>query len=156
MSTQLPPPSRLLKQQVKPTMMRSAISKLKSQGLQPQDVKVDQRSGRVGKAINQKRVVEIYKLYQKRLVQSNALDFDDIILVALRLLQQDSGGVFIIFLFPWCCTGLLFPASVGLGWFWVSWIFFLEDVLHARVEQLWDMSYSLKASDKVFRTSLLG
>lgn len=84
-------------------MMRSSISKLKSQGLGPQDIakksedmlERGKSTGFVGgKARHAKMVAEIYTKYQARLVQSNALDFDDIILVALRLLRQDKGRVF--------------------------------------------------------------
>jgi len=38
-----------------------------------------------------KTLAEIYHKYQARLIESNALDFDDIILVALRLLREDRG-----------------------------------------------------------------
>ncbi|CAN0368233.1 unnamed protein product, partial [Ectocarpus sp. 12 AP-2014] len=84
--------------EVKPNMMRSSISKLKSQGLGPQDIakrsedmlERGKSTGFVGgKARHANMVAEIYTKYQARLIQSNALDFDDIILVALRLLWQD-------------------------------------------------------------------
>lgn len=80
-----------------PTKIRSTISKLKSQGLQPQDVQVDTKSGRTKWVIYQQQVVKIYQMYKQRLIESNALDFDDLILVALMLLQKDKGEVLFFF-----------------------------------------------------------
>ncbi|CAM9905932.1 unnamed protein product, partial [Hapterophycus canaliculatus] len=79
--------------EVKPNVVRSSISKLKSQGVMPEFMMASVESkGYVGAALKRaKRMAEIYSTYQRRLVQSNALDFDDIILVALRLLREDGG-----------------------------------------------------------------
>lgn len=82
---------------MKPAKIRSAISKLKSQGLQPEDVQVDTKSGRTKWVKYQQQVVKIYQMYKQRLIESNALDFDDIILVALMLLQKDKGEVLLFF-----------------------------------------------------------
>lgn len=46
-------------------------------------------SSGIGKSKHRMKVVEMYSKYQRRLVQSNAVDFDDIILVALKMLQED-------------------------------------------------------------------
>lgn len=83
--------------------MRSSISKLKSQGLGPEDVRVEGK-GLVGAAARRaKTVVEIYRNYQRRLVQNNAMDFDDIILVALRLLRQNTGPSVCVCVSCCCC-----------------------------------------------------
>lgn len=36
------------------------------------------------------KVAEVYKLYQQKLVQNNALDFDDLLLLSVRLLEQNA------------------------------------------------------------------
>eukprot|EP00752_Nemacystus_decipiens_P014939 g13298.t1 len=75
--------------EVKPAVIRSSISKLKSQGLGPEDIR-EQCKDLVGNAKKRAQTMaQIYHTYQTRLVASNAVDFDDIILVALRLLRQD-------------------------------------------------------------------
>lgn len=122
------PLSRL--RQVKPNMVRSAISKLKSQGVLPEFMSQSVESkGLIGAALKHaKRMAEIYSTYQRRLVQSNALDFDDIILVALRLLRQDSGEALDVsdrvFLFLFApssiCRVLVFGAAAQALPFWVT------------------------------------
>lgn len=71
-------------------------------------------------------VADVYKQYQERLVQSNAVDFDDLILVSLQLLKQDEGerydgcvsssGHLSIFR----CT---FPPTVYLSEFTLSYLY---------------------------------
>jgi len=66
-----------------PRQMRYAISNAKNQGFSPQDVAENQPNykGRI--------LSEIYSSYQDQLAANNALDFDDLILVPVRLLQQN-------------------------------------------------------------------
>jgi len=66
-----------------PRSVRYAISNAKNQGLSPQDLEKEQPNyrGRV--------IAEIYSHYQDRLAVNNALDFDDLILVPVRLFQQN-------------------------------------------------------------------
>ncbi len=63
--------------------VRYAISNAKNQGLSPQEFEQEQPNyrGRV--------IAEVYNLYQDKLAQNNALDFDDLILVPTRLFQQN-------------------------------------------------------------------
>ena len=62
----------------------SVISKAKDEMLSPDDffekVKGDYRKTRIG---------EIYELYQKKLKQNNALDFDDILFFAVKILEEN-------------------------------------------------------------------
>jgi DNA helicase-2/ATP-dependent DNA helicase PcrA len=66
-----------------PRSVRYAISNAKNQGLSPQDLEKEQPNyrGRV--------IAEVYSHYQDRLAVNNALDFDDLILVPVRLFQQN-------------------------------------------------------------------
>jgi DNA helicase II / ATP-dependent DNA helicase PcrA len=66
-----------------PRSVRYAISNAKNQGLSPQDFEREQPNyrGRV--------IADVYNTYQSRLAQNNALDFDDLILVPVRLFQQN-------------------------------------------------------------------
>src|SRR5579883_400097 len=66
-----------------PRSVRYAISNAKNQGLSPQDFEREQPNyrGRV--------IAEVYNSYQSRLAENNALDFDDLILVPVRLFQQN-------------------------------------------------------------------
>jgi len=59
------------------------ISNAKNQGFSPQDFEKEQPNyrGRV--------IAEIYDHYQNALAANNALDFDDLILVPVRLFQQN-------------------------------------------------------------------
>lgn len=36
-----------------------------------------------------KKIAEIFNVYEKKLLQNNALDFDDLLLLTIRLLQQN-------------------------------------------------------------------
>ena len=66
-----------------PRSVRYAISNAKNQGLSPQEFEREQPKywGRV--------VAEVYSSYQDRLAQNNALDFDDLILIPVKLFQQN-------------------------------------------------------------------
>jgi DNA helicase-2/ATP-dependent DNA helicase PcrA len=66
-----------------PRSVRYAISNAKNQGLSPQDFERKQPNyrGRV--------IAEVYGHYQARLAENNALDFDDLILVPVKLFQQN-------------------------------------------------------------------
>ncbi|MEH2392935.1 MAG: DNA helicase PcrA [Nostoc sp.] len=63
--------------------VRYAISNAKNQGLSPQEFEQEQPNyrGRV--------IAQVYNLYQDKLAENNALDFDDLILVPTRLFQQN-------------------------------------------------------------------
>ena len=63
--------------------VRYAISSAKNQGFSPQDFAREQPNyrGRV--------IAEVYDIYQTKLAENNALDFDDLILVPTRLFQQN-------------------------------------------------------------------
>ncbi len=66
-----------------PRSVRYAISNAKNQSLSPQEFEREQPNyrGRV--------IAEVYNSYQSRLAENNALDFDDLILVPVRLFQQN-------------------------------------------------------------------
>ncbi|BAZ25333.1 ATP-dependent DNA helicase, Rep family protein [Kalymmatonema gypsitolerans NIES-4073] len=66
-----------------PRSVRYAISNAKNQGLSPKEFEREQPNyrGRV--------IAEVYNHYQSRLAENNALDFDDLILVPVRLFQQN-------------------------------------------------------------------
>ena len=66
-----------------PRSVRYAISNAKNQGLSPQDFEREQPNyrGRV--------IAEVYGHYQARLAENNALDFDDLILLPVKLFQQN-------------------------------------------------------------------
>jgi DNA helicase II / ATP-dependent DNA helicase PcrA len=66
-----------------PRSMRYAISNAKNQGQSPQDVEREQNNfrGRV--------IANIYDCYLDRLAENNALDFDDLILMPVKLFKQN-------------------------------------------------------------------
>jgi len=66
-----------------PKPVASAISKAKDELKTPDALEVD------GDPRN-RDIIRIYKLYQKRLMEYNAVDFDDIIMKTVELLTQDS------------------------------------------------------------------
>jgi DNA helicase-2/ATP-dependent DNA helicase PcrA len=66
-----------------PRKIRYAISNAKNLGLSPQDYEKEQ-SGYKGRVI-----AEVYSHYQDQLASNNALDFDDLILVPVKLFQQN-------------------------------------------------------------------
>jgi DNA helicase II / ATP-dependent DNA helicase PcrA len=66
-----------------PRSVRYAISNAKNQGITPQDFEKDQPNyrGRV--------IAEVYSHYQDQLAENNALDFDDLILIPVKLFEQN-------------------------------------------------------------------
>ena len=66
-----------------PRSVLSMISKAKDQMASPEAFAKD-----VGDDYRLKRIAELYKEYQSRLKASNAVDFDDIILLTVQILQQ--------------------------------------------------------------------
>ncbi|MFB2897457.1 DNA helicase PcrA [Aerosakkonemataceae cyanobacterium BLCC-F50] len=66
-----------------PSSVRYAISNAKNLGLSPQEFEKEQPNfrGRV--------IADVYSRYQDALAENNALDFDDLILVPVRLFQQN-------------------------------------------------------------------
>ncbi|MBW4576644.1 MAG: DNA helicase PcrA [Aphanothece sp. CMT-3BRIN-NPC111] len=66
-----------------PRTVRYAISNAKNQGLSPKEFESQEPNykGRV--------IAEIYSAYQDKLAENNALDFDDLILVPVKLFQQN-------------------------------------------------------------------
>jgi DNA helicase-2/ATP-dependent DNA helicase PcrA len=66
-----------------PRSVRYAVSNAKNQGLTPQDFEREQPNyrGRV--------IAQVYSCYQDRLAENNALDFDDLILMPVKLFQQN-------------------------------------------------------------------
>lgn len=66
-----------------PRSVRYAISNAKNQGLSPQELEQEQSNfrGRI--------IAEVYGHYQQQLAANNALDFDDLILVPVKLFQQN-------------------------------------------------------------------
>jgi DNA helicase-2/ATP-dependent DNA helicase PcrA len=66
-----------------PRSMRYAISNAKNQGLSPHDMEREQPNykGRV--------VANVYSMYQTALAANNAVDFDDLILMPVKLLRQN-------------------------------------------------------------------
>lgn len=82
---------------VSPIRIARLISKLKRQRVGP-DAVDDMGEVLVGagpQIVN--NIAEIYKIYQARLIDTNSMDFEDIILITLRLLRQDQ-GTFCVFL----------------------------------------------------------
>ena len=66
-----------------PKKVRWAISNAKNQCLLPNDL-LKSQEGQRGKL-----VAETYRLYRKALAANNALDFDDLLLIPVQLLQQN-------------------------------------------------------------------
>lgn len=66
-----------------PRSVRSAISNAKNLGFSPQDFEKEQPNHR-GRTIAQ-----VYSIYQDKLAENNALDFDDLLLVPVRIFQQN-------------------------------------------------------------------
>ncbi|HHP7231704.1 MAG TPA: DNA helicase PcrA [Xenococcaceae cyanobacterium] len=66
-----------------PRKIRYRISNAKNRGITPQDY-LKENKGYQGRVI-----AEIYQEYQAQLAANNALDFDDLILVPVRLFQQN-------------------------------------------------------------------
>ena len=66
-----------------PRRVRYAISKAKNLGLNPQEF-LREQNGYQGRVI-----AEVYQEYQAQLAANNALDFDDLILIPVRLFEQN-------------------------------------------------------------------
>ncbi|MGV0027365.1 DNA helicase PcrA [Phormidesmis priestleyi] len=66
-----------------PRSVRFAISNAKNKGWSPQDLEQEQPNfkGRV--------IANVYSMYQDKLAENNALDFDDLILIPVKLLRQN-------------------------------------------------------------------
>ncbi len=62
----------------------SEISKAKNEMLEP-----EQYSARVGNDFRKSKIASVYELYQKRLKENNAIDFDDIINYTIKILQEN-------------------------------------------------------------------
>ncbi|MBP1588140.1 MAG: UvrD-helicase domain-containing protein [Clostridia bacterium] len=68
-----------------PTVMRSRISKLKNEMVDPEYFReIMNKSNPI-----ERTLYSVYKLYQQKLADSNAMDFDDMLLHAARLLDQN-------------------------------------------------------------------
>ncbi len=67
-----------------PKEVLSAISRAKDELLSPLDY-----ADEVGFDVKKKHISEIYTLYQEKLISSNALDFDDIIVSTVKLLREN-------------------------------------------------------------------
>ncbi len=66
-----------------PRSVRYAISNAKNQGLSPREYQLEEPDykGRV--------IADVYSIYQDKLAGNNALDFDDLILVPVKLFEQN-------------------------------------------------------------------
>lgn len=73
---------RIAKEELKPRTALAHISQYKSEG-----IRTDQARSRTTSHTDA-RMAEIYALYQKQLIESNALDFDDLLLETVRLFEQ--------------------------------------------------------------------
>ncbi len=69
---------------LKPKMIQSIISSYKNKGVGPEDYLADTFYP------NQKKIGEVFKLYEKMKNEAMALDFDDLLLYALKLFQDNS------------------------------------------------------------------
>src|SRR5882672_74347 len=70
--------------QLKPTAVMSHISWAKSHMIDPQEYYLQSADPKT------ERVAHIYEIYRKELLKANALDFDDLLLEAVRLLKASS------------------------------------------------------------------
>lgn len=69
-----------------PRYVLSVISRQKDQLISPEQMK---QSSQDASDVRVERIADIYGKYQKRLKENNALDFDDILYVTVRLLQDN-------------------------------------------------------------------
>lgn len=67
----------------KPSSVRYQISNAKNQGWSPQDLEANEPNYR-GRTI-----ANVYSIYQDKLAENNALDFDDLIRIPVQLFQQN-------------------------------------------------------------------
>ena len=70
-----------------PQRVASAISRAKGAGLSPEAHAARGRDASVDPFTQ--AVAQVYPLYQKKLLEANALDFDDLLLRTVRLLEED-------------------------------------------------------------------
>ncbi len=68
-----------------PKLISSVIQKWKDRGLNPHQVRVNE-----GGDIADGRIVKLYKRYQERLIELNAVDFGDLLLLCLNLFQENT------------------------------------------------------------------
>lgn len=73
---------RIDESELKARAALSMISKFKSEALNPAQARIQATSDRMF------RVIQVYALYQKKLAESNALDFDDLLLETVRLFNE--------------------------------------------------------------------
>ena len=71
-----------------PKRVLSAISNAKEKLISPAEYKAQ-----AGDDLRLKTVAELYRIYQKRLMEADAMDFDDMIFNTVRLLQTDSDAL---------------------------------------------------------------
>ncbi len=67
-----------------PKKIRWAISNAKNKGILPEQL------SKTAEGQRERLIAEIYGLYRKALAANNALDFDDLLLIPVQLLQQNS------------------------------------------------------------------
>ena len=77
---------RLDEKSFPPRTVLTLISRAKDRMQSPDDFAADASAAQDYRL---ERIAEVYRLYQKQLRRSNALDFDDILLLTVKLLQQD-------------------------------------------------------------------
>ena len=65
---------------LKPRSMATAIDRAKNQGIDPEGYPTGDH--------DQEQIASIYALYQERLKQANAVDFSDLLMLTVRLLEQ--------------------------------------------------------------------
>ena len=70
-------------QKYKITMLRALISKIKNQLLSPADYQASANNE------FKRAVAKIYEIYEKRLKQENALDFDDLLILSYQVLKEN-------------------------------------------------------------------
>lgn len=73
---------RIDESELKARAALSMISKFKSEALNPAQARIQATSDRMF------RVIQVYDLYQKKLAESNAMDFDDLLLETVRLFHE--------------------------------------------------------------------
>ena len=69
-----------------PRYVLSIIGRQKDRLISPEEMEEDSRSASDYRIV---QIARVYGIYQKRLKDNNALDFDDILYVTVKLLQQD-------------------------------------------------------------------
>ena len=72
----------------KPGLVLSRISTLKNKFISPDEYGANPYHQQGDKAMRLYQLYDVYKLYQQRMRESNAMDFDDMLLETLRLLRE--------------------------------------------------------------------